>query len=382
MSHVPDVLVIGGGVIGLTTAYYAAKAGLRIVVLDRQEPGRESSWAGAGIISPGNPARARTPLGRLKAVSAAMFPELSTELRELTGIDNGYMRCGGLEIQLSEDAWERRRIAAVLRQERGEGLTQWEVLDRVALHALEPNLADDLPGAIHFPGMAQVRNPWHLRALLAACERLGVGIQPHSEVRQWHRLEDRILAVTTDRERFEAGAFVIASGAWSEALLQLLGWQVGIHPVRGQIVLLNAGRPLFTRILQIGSDYLVPRGDGRVLVGSTEERVGFDKSTTEEALERLRQMAYRLVPALRQAEVERYWAGLRPGNPDGKPVLGRVPGYHNLFVGAGHFRSGIHLSPVTGRILSAMLQGHAPDLPVNAFALERFRSGIAGLSEN
>lgn len=368
--------------IGLTTAYYAAKAGLRIVVLDRQEPGRESSWAGAGIISPGNPARARTPLGRLKAVSAAMFPELSTELRELTGIDNGYMRCGGLEIQLSEDAWERRRIAAVLRQERGEGLTQWEVLDRVALHALEPNLADDLPGAIHFPGMAQVRNPWHLRALLAACERLGVGIQPHSEVRQWHRLEDRILAVTTDRERFEAGAFVIASGAWSEALLQLLGWQVGIHPVRGQIVLLNAGRPLFTRILQIGSDYLVPRGDGRVLVGSTEERVGFDKSTTEEALERLRQMAYRLVPALRQAEVERYWAGLRPGNPDGKPVLGRVPGYHNLFVGAGHFRSGIHLSPVTGRILSAMLQGHAPDLPVNAFALERFRSGIAGLSEN
>lgn len=382
MSHVPDVLVIGGGVIGLTTAYYAAKSGLQVVVADRQEPGWESSWAGAGIISPGNPARARTPLGRLKAVSAAMFPELSIELRELTGIDNGYICCGGLEIQLSEDAWERRRIASVLRQERGEGLTQLEVLDRVALHALEPNLADDLPGAIHFPGMAQVRNPWHLRALLSACERLGVVVRSDAEVRQWHTREERVVAVSTGRERLEAGAFVIACGAWSEMLLQLLGWRVGIHPVRGQIVLLNAGRPLFTRILQIGSDYLVPRGDGRVLVGSTEERVGFDKNTTEEALERLRQMAYRLVPELRQAEVERCWAGLRPGNPDGKPALGPVPGYHNLYVAAGHFRSGIHLSPVTGRIIGAMLQGCTPDLPVNAFALERFRPGVPGVSEN
>lgn len=401
MASVPDVLVIGGGVIGLTTAYYAARDGLRVVVAERQQLGRESSWAGAGIISPGNPARARTPLGKLKAASAALFPVLSAELRELTGIDNGYVRCGGLELQLSEDLWERRRIAAVLRQERGEGLEQLQVLDRAALHALEPALADDLPGAIYFPGMAQVRNPWHLRALIAACERLGVSFRTETEIRAWHPEGSRILSVSTDQERLAAGAFVLASGAWSEALLLLLGWQAGIHPVRGQIVLLNSSRRgqdqpvlpgrasdvhlpvaaaeppraplLFSRILQIGSDYLVPRTDGRVLVGSTEERVGFDKSTTEEAVQRLKHLAHRLVPALREAEVERCWAGLRPGNPDGKPVLGPVPGYDNLFVATGHFRSGIHLSAITGRLLADLLAGKRPQFPLDAFGLERFR---------
>jgi glycine oxidase len=373
MGHIADVLVIGGGVIGLTTAYYLSRAGLRVAVADRQQPGRESSWAGAGIISPGNPKRASTPIGRLKAVSAAMFPELSQELRELTGIDNGYVRCGGIELQVSPDLWERRRLAALLQQERAEGQS-CDVLDSEALHRLEPHLAPDLPGGLHYPEMAQVRNPWHLKALLAACARLGVRLLPDQPVEAFQQHAGKVVAVKTAEGSLSAAAFVIASGAWSEHLLEPLGWRIGIHPVRGQILLLNPGRVLLRHILQIGSDYLVPRTEGRILVGTTEERVGFDCRTTDAAMDRLGRLAVRLLPSLADAARENAWAGLRPGSPDGKPILGRVPGLDNLYIAAGHFRSGIHLSPVSGKVISQLVRGERPDPPIDAFGLERFLS--------
>ncbi len=371
----PDVLIIGGGVIGLTTAYFLARDGVRVTVVDQGDLGQESSWAGAGIISPGNPNRARSPLGQLRARSAELFPELSHELREGTGLDNGYLRCGGLELRRSSDDLERQRVANLLREQRGEGVS-CEVMDAKELRTFEPGLSEHLPGAVFFPEIAQVRNPRHVKALIAACAALGVNLRPGCPAYQLEREGDRIRSARVAGGDLAADRFLIAAGAWSDQLLHGVGWQPGIRPIRGQIVLLNSSPLPFRRVLQAGPHYLVPRPDGRVLVGSTEEDVGFNKQTTAEAVQNLLAFATELVPALAAAPVERCWAGLRPGSPDGRPFLGLVPGLRNLFVAAGHFRSGISLSPATGLVMAELLQGKAPSVPLDAFRLDRSQESI------
>jgi glycine oxidase len=366
MAERADVLIIGGGVIGLTTAYCLAREGVRVAVVDRGDLGQEASWAGAGIISPGNPKRAHTPIGRLRALSAELFPTLSAELRERTGIDNGYLRCGGLELQRSGDELERQRVANLLTEERGEG-ARCEVLDGPQLRTLEPALSADLPGAILFPEMAQLRNPRHLKALIAACGRLGVRLRPGCPVHGFARTGGRITAAESADGPLAADRYLVAAGAWSDSLLQAVGWRVPVRPVRGQIALLSVAPPLFSRVLMAGAQYLVPRPDGRVLVGSTEEEVGFDKRTTAEAIHGLLALAIRLVPGLAAAQVERCWAGLRPGSPDGRPFLGPVPGWDNLFIAAGHFRSGIQLSPGTALVMTDLLLDRPPRVSLDAF---------------
>src|SRR5262249_45579767 len=148
-----------------------------------------------------------------------------------------------------------------------------------------------------------------------------------------------------------AGRFLLCAGAWSDELLAPLGWRPGIRPVRGQIALLNTGRDGPLPLLLAGKRYLVPRGDGLVLVGSTEEDAGFDVRPTAGGVAGLLALATALVPSLAGAALERSWAGLRPGSPDGLPYMGRVPGVENVFVGAGHFRAGLQLSPASGRVL-------------------------------
>src|SRR5262249_42509487 len=162
------------------------------------------------------------------------------------------------------------------------------------------------------PDMAQVRNPRHLKALLAGCQHLGVRLRPGCPVSGFEIQGQRVKAVRTDCGLAAAGQFLLTTGAWTDTLLQSLGWRPGIRPVRGQIALLNSRVPLFRRVLLWGSRYLVPRPDGRVLVGSTEEDAGFDKRTTTRAVSDLLTLACKLVPGLADAHLERCWAGLRP----------------------------------------------------------------------
>jgi glycine oxidase len=362
MSPHRDVLVLGGGVIGLTVAYSLAREGLRVAVLDRGDFGQEASWAGAGIIAPGNPAKARTPYDLLRAHSVALYPALSAELRERTGIDNGYRRCGGLEIADG--------VGETANEWRGEGIT-FELLRERDLLRLEPKLAPGLDAAYHLPDMAQVRNPRHVKALVAGCASWGAELLPGWAVHGFERQGNRITAALTGLDALTADRYVIAAGAWSEALLQPLGFRPGIHPVRGQIALLRAAAPLFRHVLLHGKRYLVPRPDGRVLAGSTEEDAGFDKRTTAAAIRALLDFATSLVPALGEVPLERCWAGLRPGTLDELPFLGRVPGFDNLFLAAGHFRSGIQLSPATGMLLRELLLGQKPTVPLEPFRLDR-----------
>lgn len=362
MAAHPDVAVVGGGVIGLTTAYVLAKAGLSVELLDRSDFGAEASWAGAGIIPPGNPGRAATPADTLRAIGSAGFGSLSDELLDLTGIDNGYRRCGGIEFLQPHDA-------DVLPLWRAEGIA-CERLSPAALHGVEPGVGD-VPGVpFHLPDCAQVRNPRHLRALVAACDRLGVRLRPHAPVRGWHRSSGR--ALDTDDGPVSARWYVLAAGAWSDGLLAPLGVRLGVHPVRGQIALFRPSRPVLSRVLMIGKEYLVPRDDGRVLVGSTEEpEAGFEKATTAAAIAHLSALGVRTVPALADAAVERAWAGLRPGSPDGLPYIGPVPGHDNVLVAAGHGRAGVQLSIGTAELVADLILGRPPAVPPDAFRLDR-----------
>jgi len=358
----PDVLILGGGVIGLTTAYYLARAGLRVQLLDQGDFGQEASWAGAGILPPGNPRHAKTPFDQLRARSVSQCPQLSEELKSLTGIDNGYLRSGGLEFV--GDAGHAAE------EWRGEGIDFQPLTDK-EVHEREPMLAANLGAAVFLPGMAQLRNPWHLRALIQACQMLGVALQPGQAAQSFIRDRRRVRAVQTAAGDIAADSFVVAAGAWSDQLLAGVGCRLGIQPVRGQIVLLHPDRPLLRHILLWGARYLVPRGDGRVLIGSTEELAGFDKRTTAAGVQGLLELATALVPSLAQASLEMSWAGLRPGSKDGLPYIGRVPECDNLFVAAGHFRAGIQLSPGTALLLKELLLEEPTTISSAAFRLER-----------
>jgi glycine oxidase len=369
MSSHPDVLVMGGGVIGLTAAYFLAREGLAVEVVDQGGLGQEASWAGAGILPPGNPAQAPTPFDQLGAHSAALYPVLSAELRERTGIDNGYMRSGGLEFvdgdEGTVDEWRAQGVA-------------YEHVTGTQLHRLEPAVNTAVGSAYFLPDMAQLRNPRHVKALIAGCADLGVAFYPGCPVRMLERRRDHITSALTSAGPMSAGRYLAATGAWSDALLGALGWRPGIRPVRGQIALLNTGAPVLRRILLQGKRYLVPRGDGRVLAGSTEEEAGFDKRTTARAIAGLLKFAIELVPALADAPLERAWAGLRPASSDGLPYIGQVPGVDNLFMAAGHFRSGIQQSPATALVLKELFLGQELTVSLDAFRLDRASAQATG----
>lgn len=363
MTEHPDVLILGGGVIGLTTAWFLTEAGVHVTLIDKGDFGQQASWAGAGIISPGNLEHASTAIDQMRARSAALFPVLSRRLHEQTGIDNGYAVCGGLEFITSadEDTSDEWRSEGIAFQE----LTADELRRRY------PYLAPGLNRAYFLPDMAQVRNPRHLRALQAVCAARGVSMRPHCPARGLVRKDTRIEAIETDQGRLTADRYLIASGAWTDSLLDPLGLRPGIYPVRGQIALLNTGTAESLPLLLHGKRYLVPRGDGRVLAGATEEDAGFEAHTTAAAIAGLLDFAATLMTKLAQAAVERCWAGLRPGSPDGKPFLGAVPGFENLFIAAGHFRAGIQLSPATALVMKETLLGEKPTIPLDDFRLDR-----------
>ena len=229
--------------------------------------------------------------------------------------------------------------------------------------------------AHYLPDLAQLRNPRHVKALLAACQALGVSLRPGCPVFRFQRKGSRILAAETGAGSIAAKQFLLAAGAWTGALLEPFGIRPQIRPVRGQIALLNTGVPRLRHVISAALRYVVPRADGRVLVGSTEEDAGFEKRTTAEAIQGLLAFAIDLVPTLATAHLEQSWAGLRPGSPDGLPFLGAVPEAENLYVAAGHFRAGIQLSPATAQVMKELLQGRKPAISLEPFRLDRAPAG-------
>lgn len=354
----PDVLVLGAGVSGLATAWTLAARGLEVCVLDRGPAARESTWAGAGILSLLLPWHYPEPVVDLAERGRRLWPEWVARLEALTGLEAEYRTSGMLVADAGETAAARA----------------WSERHGRRVEAPPPELAQacPLPGVgLWLPEVAQVRNPRLARLLESSVRALGVRILPHTAVTGFERSAGRVTAVRTPGGRIVCGRVVVCVGAWSQGLLGDLALGVDIRPVRGQILLL-AGRPgLLPCIVYRDGRYLVPRADGHVLVGSTLEEAGFDKSTTAEAGEDLLTFALETWPDLQRAAVERQWAGLRPGSPGNLPTIARHPEVDNLYLNAGHFRYGLTMAPASAELLAALVLGEVPALDPSPYAWPR-----------
>lgn len=348
-----EVIVIGGGVIGLSIAWELAEQGVSVTILEKGQLGKEASWAGAGILPPTNLECADSTEKRLKAISQSLWPKWSVKLHEQTGIDNGFRNCGGLHLAENPSS----NCTDAIHADNREIGSRSYLLEGERLREFEPKLHHQIHSAVHEPDVSQVRNPRHLKALQVACVKKGVRLLEGHAVTSFEMGGETVLGVKTGQGAFRAEKYCLAGGAWSGKILQTLGIDLQIKPIRGQIVLLSSTKMIFERVIQSGSRYLVPRSDGRVLIGSTEEDVGFYKDSTAEAVSELLEFGMSVVPALANTRLERTWSGLRPFTEKGTPFLERVSAYKNLFIAAGHFRAGLQMSPATAVSMRELMLG-------------------------
>ncbi len=348
-----DFLIVGGGAVGLTSAQALLQAGYRVTLAERGAVGQEASWAGGGIMSPLCSWDYREPVTRLAHRGMQMLGEAAAALHATTGIDPEYQRCGMLVLPPFQD----------------ELATRWCEQHRFALQHV--NLAGYLPVAadagLLLPEVAQVRNPRLLRALRRRVEMLGGVILEQQEVLGFELAGDRVASLLTTQGKLGADAFIVAAGAWSKELLGGHALGMDIRPIRGQILLFKFDVPPFRQILLKKDLYLIPRRDGHVLVGSTLEDVGFDKSTTVEARDSLLQRVREIFPDWKHIEPIQHWAGFRPGSPDNIPTVGRHPLIANLYANCGHFRYGVTMSLASAELLLNEIEGRPQPLPAEEY---------------
>ena len=329
---------MGAGIAGLASAWRAAQAGLSVVVLERDRPGAGASSVAAGMLAPVTEAEfGEDELLRLNLESAAMWPAFAAELEESTGLTTGYSADGALAVAVDrDDAEELRRLH---RLQRSLGLeSEWLVPS--AARAAEPGLAPRIAGAIDAPGEAQADPVAVIEALHAAAATAGVEIRSGAAVRR-----DSDGALSFGDQQIHADQVVIAAGAWSAELAD-----VRVHPVKGQLLHLRSREgapPLAGRIIRTPRCYVVPRADGRVVVGATSEEKGFDTSVDAGAVHRLLEAAWEVLPDVWELEFVNVIAGLRPATPDNRPLIGRAS--DRVIHATGHYRNGILLAPLTAQ---------------------------------
>lgn len=326
------------------SAFELQARGLDVTVLEKGECGRESSWAGGGILSPLYPWRYPDAVTRLAHWSQERYQGICDELLSETGIDPEWTQSGLLMLDLGK---EELRSANQWAQRFGYNL---QTLQSSEVTRLMPGLGVAAGDSAWMPEVAQVRNPRFLKALKSLLLKRGVTITEYAPVTEILSDEGKVRGLRSGDSVVSAERIVICSGAWSAELLKPLGIEVAISPVKGQMLLYHARPGLLKQIVMHEGYYLIPRRDGRILAGSTLEHVGFDKQVTEGAKSELHRKAVSILPALADVEVEFQWAGLRPGTSDGVPYIGPLPNFDGLFINAGQYRNGV----VTG-LASAVL---------------------------
>jgi len=356
-----DILIIGGGVIGLLTARELVAAGTGVTLVEMSATGQQASWAGGGILSPLYPWRYAAPVNALAGWSQQVYPELADTLFEETGVDPEY-HDSGLLILDSE-----QQDVALRWAEAEQAVLQ--LIDRAAIEAREPGLACPVERGLWLPEVGQIRNPRLTKALRQSLVKR-IELHEHEEVTELRVEQGKVLGVQTTSGRIDADQVIVCTGAWTAQLLAKLGRQPDIHPVRGQMILFFAKPGQIRHMTLFRERYVIPRRDGRVLIGSTLEESGFEKRTTAEAKEQLYRWAVELFPLLKRTPIEDHWAGLRPGSPSGIPYIGPYPGVEGLYVNAGHFRNGLVTGPASARLAADLVLGREPILPPSPYALD------------
>jgi glycine oxidase len=362
-----DVLVVGGGIIGASLAEELARRGRRVALLERGTVGAEASSAAAGILSAQMDLSEPGPLFELCQAARRMYPRWVEHLERRSGISVGYQVNGILYVACSskEEHVMRRRMRWQLK--RGLRVERWSGKD---VKRQEPALDGRMRCGFFFPTEAQVDNVALMRALALACRKAGVHICEHTLVKRLLVREQAVRGVETDRETLEAPVVVNCLGSWA-ALDGTFPTALPVEPVRGQMLAFQAPRRLLRHTVMSEQAYAVQRRDGRLLVGSTLERAGFEKALTYQGMHGILSGMRQLISALDGCTFLEAWAGLRPCTSDKLPILGSA-GVEGLFVAVGHFRHGILLAPMTAHLMAELIVTHHPSDDLAPFSPHRF----------
>jgi glycine oxidase len=365
-----DAIVIGAGIIGLSLAIDLNKKGLRVLVVEKGEPGREASWAAGGMLCD-FPPETRPGLHELATASARMYPEFVHELEDESGLKIDLRSAGTIVLE---------SVANRLRTVRA-GQSPATIQDYVLPNDVLPMPLDEFEPALRIPDATEAGltplfvnercvDPRHLTAAaIAAARHRGIDFSSGDHVLAVEISDGKTSGVRTDKTQFAAGMVVNCAGAWAG---QIGPHQLPTRPVKGQMLcMIMPEKEMVRHVVRAPDVYLIPRSDGRMLIGATSEEVGFDKRTVAETIQKLRQSALDLVPKLADARILEAWAGLRPGTPDGLPILGATltPGY---FVAAGHFRDGILLAPITAKLMAEVMTDRGPEIDISHLSAGRF----------
>ena len=349
-----DAIIVGGGLIGSAIAFELAREKLRVVVIDRQQPGREASWAAAGMLSPGPDAPEAVPLVPLGKESLKLYPEFIAGVEEVSGMAVNFAREGTFEIFAGPQS-ERARDTMIEEYRRLE--LAIETISPEAARKREPSLGPAAAAVAWLPDEATVDPRLLTEAVLAGAERRGAEIRPGCAVDSLRFRDQACAGVVAHGEKIEAAYVVIAAGSFCGTIADCVSGIEGnlaryapVRPVRGQMVALQSESVKLKRVLRSSRGYIVPRPDGRIIAGSTLEDVGFVKQVTPEGIDRILRGAVELAPALADAKIVEQWAGLRPDTPDHLPIIGPTE-MSGLVMATGHYRNGILLAPVTAKIV-------------------------------
>ncbi|MEO5328647.1 MAG: glycine oxidase ThiO [Magnetococcus sp. THC-1_WYH] len=361
MEH---IVIVGAGVMGTATAHRLLERGFAVTLLEKSLPGAESSAAAAGILGAQSEVSGTGPFLELCLASRALFGEYVRELQELSGVCVDFETSGVLEVALTPS---EGRLAA--------GRAQWmldrglevSLLDREEARRLEPGLTERMVGANYYPRDCQL-DPIRLASALAATVgRLGGRFQTGLQVLGIETHQGSVTGVRTTTGVIQGDAVVIASGAWSTGLGGLPAVRTPIKPMSGQIIQVQTRPAALRHVLYGYQGYVVPRRDGRVLMGSTLEERGFDKAVTLDGIHRITSMAREMAPCLGEARLAATWSGLRPAPGDGLPMLGESRHVRGLFFATGHYRNGILLTPITGTIIADLVEKKSPVVDITPF---------------
>ncbi len=366
-----DVLIIGGGIIGCSIAYFLRRAHVNVTLLERDDIGSQASSAAAGLLAPLGPLSGPGPFADLLLNGFADLVGLVPELEDISGTPMQYERTGALRIVRNA-----KRIAHLQKR-----FAAWQALG-LQLYWLngeearqrEPLLASDVCAAVYIPEESQIQASSVVHAFARAAQMLGASIFTQQEVEHISTQGPRVTSVTTTRrETIACQQLVIASGAWAAQLSQQLHVQLPITPLHGQLAAFLQATPPLTHIIFGDAAYTIPRGK-RILVGATKEEMGFDTTVTAQGTNWLTTTAKRLLPQLNGGELQTTWAGLRPRTPDSHPIIDFLAPWENVLIAAGHNSTGIMLSTITGQCISDMITTGLVPAIVQPFSAGRFSS--------
>jgi glycine oxidase len=370
------IVIIGGGIIGLLSAYFLNQEGQSVVLLDKGALGKESSWAGGGIISPLYPWRYPDEVSLLSAYGQQHYQALCETLHKETGINPEWVKSGLLMLGLDElshaQQWAKQYANEL-----------HIIEDSRHLATIEAELHPEFKQALWMPNIAQIRNPRLLKALKRQLQQSQVEIQEHTPVSDIKlNQQGEMIGVITKNGIVEADKVIISSGAWSAQLPALQNIGLHVKPVSGEMILFNAAPQRLKRIILHQGRYLIPRQDGRILCGSTLAFTDFEKQTHAVTKQSLHETAYQLAPFLRTATIEHHWCGLRPASPNGVPYIGEHPYLANVYINTGHYRYGVTMGLASVKLLMDILMQRTSFLDIKRFSIQSTRLPSAEFHSN